>query len=124
MRTVTSERYYRHFALHFTRLLCSYIYIFTSPSTVPDPTEAVAKTLAAVAPGNLTYTHVWLDIEQCSGCWQSAAANEAYIQKVALYAKSRGLSVGFYSSPGEWPQVREVNTQLVQISYLLGALAW
>jgi hypothetical protein len=84
----------------------SYIYIFTSPSTLSDPTEAVSKTVAALPPGPSTYTHVWLDIEQCSGCWKDSAANEAYIQKVAAYAKSRGLTVGIYSSPGEWPTVR------------------
>ena len=86
------------------------MYIFTSPGTVSDPTEAVNNTLALCAPGANTYTRVWFDIEQCSGCWASASENEAYILKAAAYAVSRGLDVGIYSSPGEWPKVMGSST--------------
>jgi hypothetical protein len=81
------------------------VYIFTSPGTLSDPTEAVKETIDKCAPGNETYDTVWFDIEICNGCWSSAAENEAYILKAVQYAQSRGLQVGIYSSAYMWPQV-------------------
>jgi hypothetical protein len=48
---------------------------------------------------------VWLDIEDCTGCWNDAASNVAYIGSLADAFEKAGIKVGIYTSTGEWAQV-------------------
>ena len=60
---------------------------------------------------------LWLDVEPCSGCWSSAAANMAYVNSLAVAAKAAGFNLGVYSSLYSWESVmgsQSANTPLLQ----------
>jgi hypothetical protein len=38
----------------------------------------------------LRFGQLWFDIEQCSGCWNDAASNVAFIQRAVNKAVSMG----------------------------------
>jgi len=49
---------------------------------------------------------VWLDIEDCNGCWTGAAATRMiFAQAVAATCTALGLRLGVYSGNGSWGQV-------------------
>lgn len=54
---------------------------------------------------SVNFGMVWIDVEQCSGCWSGdLAANCDYVRNLKEQAQSMGVHVGAYSSEGEWPQ--------------------
>jgi len=45
---------------------------------------------------------LWLDVEQCSGCWNGESSNCQYVSEAAEAAVSAGFTLGVYSSEGSW----------------------
>jgi len=53
---------------------------------------------------NVKFGMVWLDIEQCTKCWDTdVASNCAWVGSLVDEYERLGVKVGIYSSPGEWP---------------------
>jgi hypothetical protein len=56
---------------------------------------------AGLTPGS-DFGMLWFDVEQCSGCWNDADSNAAFLQDGVNQAVSDGLNIGIYSSEYEW----------------------
>ena len=84
------------------------IYVFMCPQCAgnEDPQTVIRKVGHAVnSSRGLLAERLWLDVEQCTGCWHTdKSSNGPYIKKAAEEARRLGFKVGVYSSPGEWPQ--------------------
>jgi hypothetical protein len=52
----------------------------------------------------INFGQLWIDVEQCDGCWNDADSNVAYIKDCVSTAQSLGVTVGIYSSYYEWQQ--------------------
>jgi len=78
------------------------VYAFLCPrcSGNNPPASAIDKIIDNLK--DVKYNVLWLDVEQCSGCWDSDAANRDFISKAAKAAEAKKVKVGIYSSTGEW----------------------
>jgi hypothetical protein len=84
------------------------IYVFMCPRCTgnEDPAKVIQHVHSALKHfGQHNATRkLWLDVEQCDGCWNSdKLSNGHYIAKAATEAAHLGFEVGVYSSEGEWP---------------------
>lgn len=69
-----------------------------------DPAAAMANFVNKLASNSVNYGMVWIDVEQCDGCWSGdMGANCNYVSGLMSQAQSMGVHVGAYSSEGEWP---------------------
>jgi len=49
---------------------------------------------------------VWLDVEQCSGCWTSnGQENHQFVSNIASQLQNQGYNVGIYSNKNMWNEV-------------------
>lgn len=64
-----------------------------------------ASDLAAYLLRNASFSgRLWLDVEQCNGCWESdLTANCNFVKSLASAYQRAGIRVGVYTSVGEWP---------------------
>lgn len=54
---------------------------------------------------SVTFGMIWLDVEQCDGCWSSDLdANCQWVLTLVQEYQRLGVKIGMYSSEGEWPQ--------------------
>jgi len=67
------------------------------------PVSSAIQTLVSNLSG-IKYGYLWIDVEQCSGCWSSSEANFAFVQSAVQSAQNLGVNVGVYSSQGSWGQ--------------------
>lgn len=73
--------------------------------------QAVVQALSAA---NVKIGYYWIDVEQGAG-WSTTnfASNSQFLSQLIQAAQNAGLTVGIYTSPGEWPQVIN-NSQFAQ----------
>ena len=46
---------------------------------------------------------IWIDVEQCDGCWHSTLSeNCAFVKSLAAEYQSLGVRIGVYASAYEW----------------------
>eukprot|EP01114_Cavostelium_apophysatum_P009745 TRINITY_DN22_c0_g2_i2.p1 TRINITY_DN22_c0_g2~~TRINITY_DN22_c0_g2_i2.p1 ORF type:complete len:160 (+),score=22.92 TRINITY_DN22_c0_g2_i2:286-765(+) len=65
------------------------------------PSEAISA-IGNVLSG-VDFGMLWIDVEQCSGCWSDDdGSNCDYVAEAASAASNAGYNVGIYSSEGEW----------------------
>lgn len=54
--------------------------------------------------GSTRYGKIWVDVEQCDGCWSGDLNyNCQFVKSIVDKLKSMGVSVGIYTSHYEWP---------------------
>jgi len=79
------------------------VYGFFCPNcngNTPDTAiSAVQSALNGVTVGTL-----WVDVEQCEGCWDTLDNNCGFVQQIVAAAEGAGMTVGIYSSEYEWAQ--------------------
>ncbi|KAJ5071007.1 gh family 25 lysozyme 3-related [Anaeramoeba ignava] len=80
------------------------VYAFMCPNCAGNnpPSSAVEKLVGYLSANRVNYGMLWFDIEQCSGCWNDASSNVAFIKEAVEKAQQLGVNVGIYSSEGEW----------------------
>ncbi len=67
------------------------------------PENAIETIVNNLRSQKVNFGMLWLDVEQCSGCWYSdLASNCAYVAAAASKATSMGVHVGVYASAYEW----------------------
>jgi len=77
------------------------IYAFMCPRcSGNDPATAMASIKSHMS--GVPFGQLWLDVEQCSGCWNDAGSNCAFVASCAAAAVSHGFKLGVYSSEGSW----------------------
>eukprot|EP01013_Petalomonas_cantuscygni_P015230 TRINITY_DN3129_c0_g1_i1.p1 TRINITY_DN3129_c0_g1~~TRINITY_DN3129_c0_g1_i1.p1 ORF type:complete len:234 (-),score=18.79 TRINITY_DN3129_c0_g1_i1:353-1054(-) len=79
------------------------VYAFMCPNCRNSP-SSVRTLVDYLKSHNVKYGMIWLDIEQCSGCWNSAAHNVEWIKSLLAVYRELGVRVGIYSSVYEWQQ--------------------
>merc|ERR1711916_130595 len=53
--------------------------------------------------GNVRFGQIWLDVEQCEGCWHLFKDdNCAFVKSMASVYTGAGYTVGVYASQTEW----------------------
>jgi len=92
------------------------LYAFMCPNCRGNNPPA---TVAAALVNNLknkgvNYTYMYIDVEQCSGCWNSYAANVAFLKQVISGAQSAGARIAIYSNAYEWGAVTGGDTSFSQ----------
>jgi len=82
------------------------LYVFMCPNCAGNnpPETAVTNIVNNLRNQGVKYGMIWFDVEQCSGCWNDAASNVAWLRRAINQAKGMGVHVGMYSSIGEWSQ--------------------
>jgi len=83
------------------------VYAFMCPNCKGNtPAADVAQSIVQrLQSEGVTYTYFYVDVEQCSGCWNSAAENVAFLQDVVRGAQAGGANVAIYTNANEWSQV-------------------
>jgi len=78
------------------------IYAFMCPNCAGNnpPTSAMATIKSHMS--GVRFGMLWLDVEQCTGCWNDAGSNCNFVAAAASAAVSHGFNLGIYSSEGEW----------------------
>merc|ERR1712137_509772 len=67
--------------------------------------DAVNNLLDYMSENGVKFGTLWIDVEQCNGCWSSdLSSNFDFVKSCADAASSRGQAVGIYSSHYEWGQ--------------------
>jgi len=82
------------------------VYAFTCPYCQGNTPiyNAMANLVSDLANEGVKYGTLWIDVEQCDGCWSdNMTANCLFVMDAVLGVQSTGRVVGIYSSPGEWP---------------------
>eukprot|EP01132_Coremiostelium_polycephalum_P000944 gene944-1196_t len=70
-----------------------------------SPSSSAIQSLVSYLKSNgVSFGTLWIDVEQCNGCWGSLTQNAQFVVEAVQAAANLGLSVGVYSSLGEWPQ--------------------
>ncbi|KAF2068699.1 hypothetical protein CYY_009978 [Polysphondylium violaceum] len=69
-----------------------------------DPSASINQIAQYISSNGITLGNLWIDVEQCNGCWGSLSSNAQFVTACVNNAKSAGLPVGVYTSSGEWPQ--------------------
>ncbi|EGC39437.1 hypothetical protein DICPUDRAFT_20023, partial [Dictyostelium purpureum] len=70
-----------------------------------SPSSSAIKTLVSnLRSQNVEFGTLWIDVEQCSNCWGSTSTNAQFVVEAVQTAQQLGVSVGVYSSIGEWSQ--------------------
>jgi len=77
-------------------------YAFMCPRCAGNGIGAVTNLVQFVKSKSVDIGMYWIDVEQCSGCWNSAGDNCAWIKSLANQYGVLGANVGIYSSPYEW----------------------
>lgn len=67
-----------------------------SPSSVQSLVEYLRSNGAK-------FSRIWLDVEQCNGCWHlNLSDNCAFVQSLAQAYSQMGVNIGIYASNYEW----------------------
>ncbi|KAN0026133.1 hypothetical protein ACTFIV_007115 [Dictyostelium citrinum] len=66
--------------------------------------SAIQSLASSLKTDGINFNMLWIDVEQCDGCWGSEDDNANYVQEAVETAQGLGMFVGVYSSEGEWPQ--------------------
>ena len=87
------------------------VYVFMCPNCRGNSpaSSAMSSIINNLNSQGIRFGQLWLDIEQCNGCWNDAASNVAYLREAANTAINmlgQG-KVGMYSSKYEWEQDRK-----------------
>eukprot|EP01121_Diplochlamys_sp_Union-15-3_P006484 TRINITY_DN1697_c0_g1_i1.p1 TRINITY_DN1697_c0_g1~~TRINITY_DN1697_c0_g1_i1.p1 ORF type:complete len:222 (+),score=39.59 TRINITY_DN1697_c0_g1_i1:56-721(+) len=82
------------------------VYVFICPNCGGNnpASSAISGLISSLSSQGVNYGMMWFDIEQCSGCWNDAASNVAFIQDGVNAAVNAGVHIGMYSSEYEWSQ--------------------
>lgn len=72
--------------------------------------SAVNSMLDSLSSQGVRYGGVWLDVEDCDGCWNDQASNVGFIKECVAAAQARGVTVGIYTSDYEWQTVTGMST--------------
>eukprot|EP01027_Heterolobosea_sp_BB2_P020524 GEZU01029282.1.p1 GENE.GEZU01029282.1~~GEZU01029282.1.p1 ORF type:complete len:228 (-),score=70.04 GEZU01029282.1:131-814(-) len=67
-----------------------------------DPQNAINQIKDYVNDNGVTFGQLWIDVEQCSGCWNDADSNCNYVGNIISTAQNEGFNVGVYSSENAW----------------------
>jgi len=88
------------------------IYMFICPNChdnypASSAVQSLANSLKSVGlsgggTGKGRFGMLWFDVEQCSGCWNSAGDNANFVADGVNEANKLGFHVGVYSSEYEW----------------------
>eukprot|EP01102_Stenamoeba_stenopodia_P022969 TRINITY_DN9769_c0_g1_i1.p1 TRINITY_DN9769_c0_g1~~TRINITY_DN9769_c0_g1_i1.p1 ORF type:complete len:240 (-),score=52.70 TRINITY_DN9769_c0_g1_i1:95-772(-) len=80
------------------------VYAFLCPNCDGNsPSSSAVKTLVdKLKSANVKFGMLWFDVEQCSGCWNSASDNAQFLAEAVDEADNLGVKVGIYSSEYEW----------------------
>jgi hypothetical protein len=79
------------------------VYAFMCPNCAGNGVGAVGTLVNYLATNNVNYGMIWLDIEQCQGCWSGdLSANCAWVGGLIQKYQSLGVHIGIYASPYEW----------------------
>jgi len=83
------------------------VYAFMCPNCRGNtPAYDVAYNVVKRLQGDsVAFTYFYVDVEQCTGCWNGAAENVAYLKEMVRGATTAGAKVAMYSSAYEWGQV-------------------
>jgi len=78
------------------------VYAFLCPNC--DGNNPPSEAFSAISQGlsGIEYGMLWLDVEQCSGCWNAESGNCEYVSEAAEAAVAAGFNLGVYSSEGSW----------------------
>jgi hypothetical protein len=77
-----------------------YAFMCNQCNNGPQSARALVNYLST---NNVRYGMIWLDVEQCSGCWSSdLASNCAFVQSLASTYVALGVRIGVYASHYEW----------------------
>eukprot|EP00041_Stephanoeca_diplocostata_P034998 m.1216549 g.1216549 ORF g.1216549 m.1216549 type:complete len:270 (+) comp24614_c0_seq4:154-963(+) len=80
------------------------VYAFMCPNCHNSAASAT-QLVNYLKSNNVRFGMIWLDVEQCSGCWSTnLAANCEFVKSLASEYLRLGVKIGVYSSEGEWPQ--------------------
>jgi GH25 family lysozyme M1 (1,4-beta-N-acetylmuramidase) len=71
------------------------------PGNVPA-SSAMDTLLTKLDQKGVHVDRIWIDVEQCPGCWKDCATNTDYIHGLVNTAQGRGQAVGIYASAYEW----------------------
>jgi len=78
------------------------VYAFMCPRCSGNGVGGVQALVNYLKSRSVRHDMIWMDVEQCSGCWESdLASNCAWIKSLANEYKRLGARVGIYSSPYE-----------------------
>jgi GH25 family lysozyme M1 (1,4-beta-N-acetylmuramidase) len=80
------------------------IYSFMCPGC-GNSASSVSELVNTIRSQNARFGTIWLDIEDCSGCWGSTGDNVNFIQSLISEYQALGITIGIYTSQGEWSQV-------------------
>jgi len=69
-----------------------------------DPSGSIKEISSYFSQNGISIGNLWIDVEQCNGCWGSVTTNAQFVVSTVQNAKAAGLPVGIYTSVGEWPQ--------------------
>lgn len=81
------------------------VYAFMCSQCSGNGPSAVDSLVSYLQSNGVNYGMVWLDVEQCNGCWSyDMDSNCDFVNSLAQEYTNKGINIGIYSSPGEWPQ--------------------
>jgi GH25 family lysozyme M1 (1,4-beta-N-acetylmuramidase) len=82
------------------------VYIFMCPhcSGQSSASEVIQSAVDYLHSNSVNFGMIWLDVEQCSGCWNAASANAQYVKEAITKLNSLGIHFGLYSSLYEWKE--------------------
>jgi len=83
------------------------VYAFMCPNCQGNnpPQNAISTMVDNLRSQKVNFGMLWIDVEQCSGCWSAdLSVNCQYVANAAHAATNMGVNVGIYSSLYEWEQ--------------------
>jgi len=82
------------------------LYAFLCPNCGGNnpPDQAISALASGLQSQSVSYNMLWIDVEQCSGCWNDVDSNCQFVNDAVTAAKDAGFNVGVYTSEGEWGQ--------------------
>ncbi|EFA76159.1 glycoside hydrolase family 25 protein [Heterostelium album PN500] len=89
-----------------------YAFLCNQCSGNSPSSNVIQQIVSKIKQSGVSFGTLWIDVEQCSGCWGSTSANAAFVVEAVQTAASLGVRVGVYSSSGEWPQTVGTLTSL------------
>jgi len=79
------------------------VYSFMCPRCSGNGVSAVQSLVNYLSTNNVTYGTIWVDVEQCTGCWYATlSSNCAWVVSLVQAYQNLSINVGIYTSPYEW----------------------
>jgi len=78
------------------------VYAFMCNQCNNDPKQSISTLVQDLQADSVQFGTLWMDVEQCSGCWSDTASSCNFVEEAVAQAQSMGITVGVYSSSYEW----------------------